>query len=262
MASVQACPRCSHRRRRGSPGPRGRAGRRVIGVRADDRVGLLSRVAAAIEHTTAATSTWARVQTRGSAVIDAFCLAGPYPSDATRERMTQEILAAVPALPPKPTAADRGTDPDQDWNQGEAAVPMAGSMFESLSDQVDRDAQGSAWQGRAHARRHRSHLPRDPAGAARGRRLAESSVPSSPGSRRAKGAEVSGALNPAQQIVKIVNDELVGILGGETRRIEFARPADPSSCWQACRAPVRRRARRQARGVAAQAGAYPDARGL
>ncbi|MGC4963912.1 signal recognition particle protein [Gordonia sp. DT218] len=40
---------------------------------------------------------------------------------------------------------------------------------------------------------------------------------------RAKGAEVSGALNPAQQVVKIVNDELVGILGGETRRITFAK---------------------------------------
>ncbi|MFT4127776.1 MAG: signal recognition particle receptor subunit alpha, partial [Gordonia sp. (in: high G+C Gram-positive bacteria)] len=40
---------------------------------------------------------------------------------------------------------------------------------------------------------------------------------------RAKGAEVSGALNPAQQVVKIVNDELIGILGGETRRIQFAK---------------------------------------
>ncbi|KIQ15900.1 signal recognition particle protein [Rhodococcus sp. MEB064] len=40
---------------------------------------------------------------------------------------------------------------------------------------------------------------------------------------RAKGAEVSAALNPAQQVVKIVNDELVGILGGETRRVEFAK---------------------------------------
>ena len=40
---------------------------------------------------------------------------------------------------------------------------------------------------------------------------------------RAKGAEVSGALNPAQQVVKIVNEELVGILGGETRRIKFAK---------------------------------------
>jgi signal recognition particle subunit SRP54 len=40
---------------------------------------------------------------------------------------------------------------------------------------------------------------------------------------RAKGAEVSGALNPAQQVVKIVNDELISILGGETRRIRLAK---------------------------------------
>jgi signal recognition particle subunit SRP54 len=40
---------------------------------------------------------------------------------------------------------------------------------------------------------------------------------------RARGAEVSGALNPAQQIVKIVDDELVKILGGETRRLRFAK---------------------------------------
>src|SRR5690606_14210574 len=40
---------------------------------------------------------------------------------------------------------------------------------------------------------------------------------------RAKGAEVSGALNPAQQVVKIVNDELVTVLGGETRRIRLAK---------------------------------------
>jgi signal recognition particle subunit SRP54 len=40
---------------------------------------------------------------------------------------------------------------------------------------------------------------------------------------RAKGAEVSGALNPAQQVVKIVNEELVGILGGETRRLKLAK---------------------------------------
>ena len=31
------------------------------------------------------------------------------------------------------------------------------------------------------------------------------------------------ALNPAQQIVKIVNDELVTILGGETRPLRFAK---------------------------------------
>ena len=40
---------------------------------------------------------------------------------------------------------------------------------------------------------------------------------------RALGAEVSGALNPAQQVIKIVNEELAGILGGETRRIQFAK---------------------------------------
>jgi len=40
---------------------------------------------------------------------------------------------------------------------------------------------------------------------------------------RARGAEVSQALNPAQQVVKIVNEELVNILGGETRRIRLAK---------------------------------------
>ena len=42
---------------------------------------------------------------------------------------------------------------------------------------------------------------------------------------RATGAEVSQALNPAQQVIKIVNEELVGILGGETRRLRFAKTA-------------------------------------
>lgn len=41
--------------------------------------------------------------------------------------------------------------------------------------------------------------------------------------QRALGAEVSQALNPAQQVIKIVDEELVGILGGETRRVRFAR---------------------------------------
>ncbi|MEV5240256.1 signal recognition particle protein [Streptomyces cinnamoneus] len=42
---------------------------------------------------------------------------------------------------------------------------------------------------------------------------------------RALGSEVSKALNPAQQIIKIVNEELIGILGGETRRLRFAKTA-------------------------------------
>jgi signal recognition particle subunit SRP54 len=40
---------------------------------------------------------------------------------------------------------------------------------------------------------------------------------------RARGAEVSQALNPAQQIVKIVHEELVEVLGGENRRLQFAK---------------------------------------
>ncbi|MDX6237840.1 MAG: signal recognition particle subunit, partial [Kribbellaceae bacterium] len=40
---------------------------------------------------------------------------------------------------------------------------------------------------------------------------------------RAAGAEVRGGLNPAQQVIKIVNDELVRILGGETRELRFAK---------------------------------------
>lgn len=40
---------------------------------------------------------------------------------------------------------------------------------------------------------------------------------------RATGLAVSQALNPAQQVVKIVNDELVAILGGETVKLRFAK---------------------------------------
>src|SRR5690242_6856788 len=40
---------------------------------------------------------------------------------------------------------------------------------------------------------------------------------------RARGEDVSRALNPAQQVIKIVNEELIAILGGETRRLQFAK---------------------------------------
>src|SRR5947199_10646530 len=40
---------------------------------------------------------------------------------------------------------------------------------------------------------------------------------------RARGSEVSQALNPAQQVIKIVNEELVAILGGETRPLQLAK---------------------------------------
>jgi signal recognition particle subunit SRP54 len=40
---------------------------------------------------------------------------------------------------------------------------------------------------------------------------------------RALSAEVSQALNPAQQVVQIVHEELVGVLGGQTRRLQMAK---------------------------------------
>src|SRR5690242_11018186 len=40
---------------------------------------------------------------------------------------------------------------------------------------------------------------------------------------RARGSEVHQALNPAQQVVKIVHEELVNVLGGEARRLQFAK---------------------------------------
>lgn len=40
---------------------------------------------------------------------------------------------------------------------------------------------------------------------------------------RALGADVSAALNPAQQVIKIVDEELTNILGGETRRLQLAK---------------------------------------
>jgi len=40
---------------------------------------------------------------------------------------------------------------------------------------------------------------------------------------RARGSEVSGALNPAQQVIKIVHEELIEILGAEARRLRFAK---------------------------------------
>ncbi|MGA4669852.1 signal recognition particle protein [Propionibacteriaceae bacterium Y1923] len=45
---------------------------------------------------------------------------------------------------------------------------------------------------------------------------------------RCLGLELSQVLNPAQQIIKIVNEELIEILGGDTRTIRFAKPPRPT----------------------------------
>jgi len=44
---------------------------------------------------------------------------------------------------------------------------------------------------------------------------------------RALGSDVIGQLNPGQQVVKIVNDELAGLMGGESRELAFS-PRPPT----------------------------------
>lgn len=41
-------------------------------------------------------------------------------------------------------------------------------------------------------------------------------------SERALGAEVMDSLTPAQQVIKIVNEELTALMGSENSRIKFA----------------------------------------
>ncbi|MBB4933554.1 signal recognition particle subunit SRP54 [Lipingzhangella halophila] len=45
---------------------------------------------------------------------------------------------------------------------------------------------------------------------------------------RARGDEVANTRNPAQQVINIINEELVQILGGETREIRFATKTPPT----------------------------------
>ncbi len=97
-------------------------------------------------------------------------------------------------------------------------------MFESLSDRLTGALAGLRGKGRL--------TDADIDATAREIRLAlleaDVSLPVVRGfiariKERARGSEVSEALNPAQQVVKIVNEELIGILGGETRPLVFAK---------------------------------------
>ncbi|MGV0359079.1 signal recognition particle protein [Corynebacterium mastitidis] len=97
-------------------------------------------------------------------------------------------------------------------------------MFESLSDRLSGALSGIRGKGKL--------TEADINSTAREIRLAlleaDVSLPVVRGfikriKERAGGAEVSQTLNPAQQVIKIVNEELTGILGGETRRLNLAK---------------------------------------
>ena len=89
---------------------------------------------------------------------------------------------------------------------------------------VRGDLQSPPGQGPPDRGRRRRGPPRDPGRPARGRRQRHASpAASSTGcARPAVGAELSKALNPAEQVIKLVHDELVNTLGGETIRVTYA----------------------------------------
>jgi [protein-PII] uridylyltransferase len=70
----------------------------VLELRGTDRIGLLHRIATALEGCDADLR-WARVATLGSSVVDSFCLAGPNGNGGfrreERRRIEQAVLAAV-----------------------------------------------------------------------------------------------------------------------------------------------------------------------
>ena len=76
---------------------------------------------------------------------------------------------------------------------------------------------------------------------------------------RALGDEVNKALNPAQQVVQIVNEELVAILGGQQRRLQFAKNP-PTVIMLAASGFRQDDVRRQTREDAREGRAHPDPR--
>ncbi len=78
-------------------------GQVLLELRAEDRIGLLSRLAGALA-TVRVDVLWAKVVTRGASVVDAFCLDLRGPDTAERRAgIEAALLAVVPQpLPPKP----------------------------------------------------------------------------------------------------------------------------------------------------------------
>ena len=210
----------------------------VLEVRAHDAPALLHRVTRAIAAADV-TIIAARVATLGSEVVDVFYLVdrdgGPL-TDARAATVGVTVLGALELADAAARAAAQrarrsrapvtlGPGGDDPAAREPAPRPTRTSVVHLALRPARRHVQEPARQGPAVRGRRRRDGPRDPHGAARGRRRAARSCASSPARvrERALGVEVSKALNPAQQVVKIVHEELVGILGGETRRLRLAK---------------------------------------
>ena len=97
-------------------------------------------------------------------------------------------------------------------------------MFDNLSDRISKTLKGLRGQGRL----TEADIDKTVREIRRALLDADVAVPvvrqfASRVRERALGAEVSKALNPAQQVVKIVHAELVEVLGGATGQLQFAK---------------------------------------
>ena len=179
----------------------------LVEIRSTDRAGLLAVLTRVFEKA-GIDIAWAKVTTLGSSVDDVFCVVPPPLGDG-RRRASAGVARTRPAVGAACAAAEaRRSTPAR-----------LADVFETLSDRLTGALQNLRGKGRL--------SDADIDATTREIRLAllEADV-SLPVVRafvarvkeRAKGAEVSAALNPAQQVVKIVNEELIGILGGQTRQ--------------------------------------------
>ena len=180
-------------------------------IRSTDRAGLLARLTAVFERD-GVDIAWAKVTTLGSSVVDLFGIVIPAAAGDGARSATSWNTTCTRYCPPR--------RPRSRWPRP-ARLAL---VFESLSDRLTGVLSGLRGKGRL--------TDADIDATTREIRLAllEADV-SLPVVRefvarikeRARGAEVSAALNPAQQVVKIVNEELIGILGGQTRQLAFAK---------------------------------------
>ena len=157
----------------------------------------------------------AHVSTLGANAVDAFYVTGPegapLPGDeaAAVARKLEETLRGV-TRPPDPGDVVRGRDTLEGDSQLPPTPRTATAVFDTLSDRLSATFKNLRGKGRlseadidATAREIRIALLEADVALPVVRTFIKNVK------ERALGAEVSKALNPAQQVLKIVNDELV-----------------------------------------------------
>ena len=99
-------------------------------------------------------------------------------------------------------------------------------MFDSLAEKLQATLSDVRGRGTLTEADISARDARDPARAARGRRQLQGRQELHRAVKeRALGADVVGQLNPGQQVVKIVSDELTELMGGAVREIWRSRRA-------------------------------------